>query len=108
MTYINSLGITRMCEQETISVYRSSAGALPTEIASCISTSHVMPFYEINLSTEVEYENFKTFEIKQLFTLYSGILPGDEVHVDSNIYDVRVVNKWQTPDYYHLVVEETK
>lgn len=108
MAYFTSLGITRMCEQETVSIYRSIAGALPTEVASGINTSHIMPFDEVNFNTEVDYDNFKTFEIKQIFTLYSGVVPGDEVHINSGIYDVRVVNRWLTPDYYHLIVEETR
>lgn len=107
MTYINSFGITRMCQQETVNVYRSIAGALPTQVASGISISHIMPL-EGTIGIDVDYENFKTFEIKQAFTLYSGILMGDEIHIGSGIWDVRVVENWQTPDYWHLIVEEVK
>lgn len=107
MTYVTTLGITRMCTQETADVYRSIAGELPTAVASGISISHIMPL-ENTIEIEEDYINFKPFQIKQFFTLYSGILPGDEVHLNSDIWEVRVVNPWYTPDYYHCIVEETK
>lgn len=108
MTYINSLGFTRMTQQETVDVYRSIAGELPTAVASGIYISHVMPI-ENTLETEIDYENFKTFEIKQFFTTYSGLRFGDEIHMDDNtIYDIRVVEKWETPTYYHCIVEELR
>lgn len=108
MTYVTSLGITRMCEQESVDVYRSLTGGLPTIVASGRDMSHVMPIEQGSFDTEIDYANFKTFEIKQVFTLYSGVLPGDELHIGSDIWDVRVVNKWETPDFYHLIVEETR
>lgn len=108
MTYVTTLGITRMTQQETVDVYRSSAGGLPVAVASGIYISHVMPI-EGTLEGEIDYDNFKTFEIKQFFTTYSGIRFGDEVHMDDNtIYDVRVVEKWETPTYYHVIVEELR
>lgn len=97
----------RMCEQESANVYRSSAGALPTVVYSGISISHIMPL-EGTIDIDVDYDNYKTFEIKQAFTLFSGVLSGDELHIGSDIWDVRVVENWQTPDYWHLIVEEVK
>lgn len=107
MTYITSLGITNMTNQQSVGQYRSIAGALPTLVSSGIHTSYIMPL-EGNLNIDVNYENFRSFEIKQAFTLYSGFLAGDEIHISSGIWDVRVVENWYLPDFYHLILEEVK
>lgn len=106
MTYITSIGIDRMLTEESVTVYRSIAGALPTFVASG-SFSHIYPL-DGTLGIDIDYDNYRAFQMKQTYTTYSGLLLGDELHIGNDIWDVRVINNYQDPDYYQVIVEEAK